>query len=173
MQLIPKEGPKIPNWLNILFYATIAVLVISIVVFLTLNYSLNKSRKTLEDLNEALVKQETATNLALEREVLDYREKIGDFSDLIETHVETSKVFEMVETNCHPRVTFSFFSLNSQENMLVLTGNTQNFENLGQQFLIFRGENLVKKTLIEKITISKTGQIDFTLALTLSPQIFE
>jgi hypothetical protein len=173
MQLIPKEGPKIPNWLNILFYAAIAVLVISIVVFLVLGHSLNKSRKTLEDLNEALVKQETAQNLALEKEVLGYQQKIGDFSNLIKEHVKTSKVFEILEKNTHPQIAFSYFSLNSPEKTLVLTGNTRNFENLGQQFLIFQRESMIEKTLIEKISIGKTGNIEFTFSLTLNPQIFK
>ena len=170
VELIPKEAPKLPTWLNILFYISLILLILVIAGFFILDHSSKKAQKTLNDLNEELVEKETPKNLSLEKEVLNYEKKIGDFSDLIENHLKTSKVFEIIEKDCHPQVRFTQFSLDSNQKTIILTGETQSFNNLGQQFLLFQNEDLIEETKIEKILIGKTGQVKFTFSFILKPQ---
>lgn len=172
IELIPKKVPQLPIWLNILFYVSLILLILVIAGFFILNHSSKKARNTLDDLNEELVEKETSKNLSLEKEVLNYEKKIGDFSNLIENHLKTSKVFGIIEKNCHPQVRFTQFSLESDQKTIVLTGETQSFHNLGQQFLLFQRENLIEKTKIENISIAKTGSVKFTFSFILKPQAF-
>ncbi len=173
MELIPKKTPELPYWLNILFYASLVLLIFSIISFFVLNHSIKKSQKTTEDLKESLIRIETPENLGLEKEILNYQKKIEDFPGLAKQHLETSKVFEFLQRVCHPRVMFSQFGLDARQGTLLLSGETQSFESLGQQYLIFKGESLIQNVDIEKISINKRGKVEFTFSISLDPKIFQ
>jgi hypothetical protein len=63
--------------------------------------------------------------------------------------------------------------LNSRQGALKIFGETQNFETLGQQILILRGEAAINKVNLEKVSIGKEGKINFDLSLFFNPDIFK
>lgn len=173
VEIIPKKAPLLPQWLNILFYFSLAFLIFSIASFFLLNNSIKKNQETLIDLEESLAERKTSENVSLEKEILKYQRKTDDFSQIIGGHLKTSEVFEILQKNCHPRVRFSQFNLESRQNYILLSGNTDSFESLGQQLLIFKGEALVRGADLEKVSINKEGGISFSLSLPLDPKIFK
>ena len=108
-EIIPKELPKLPGWLNILFYVLIFLLIVFIISFFVLNNSLNNSLKNLEDLESIVIKDKTPQDIALETEVLSYKEKIQDFKFISEEHKENTKSFTFLEEITHPFVWFSSY----------------------------------------------------------------
>jgi len=172
MEIIPKETPKIPPWLDILFYFAIGFLVLVFIASFVINQPLKSSQETLEDLESTLAK-EVSERASLKNEILTYQKKINDFSFLIDNHRNVSKIFAFMENQCHPKVWFSGFSLNAEERMVTLTGEAQDFESLGQQMLILRDEKMIKSVGLLNISMKKEGKITFNLSISFDPLIFK
>lgn len=173
MEIIPKETPRLPEWLNILFYILIFLFVASIVSIFILNSSLSNSLEDLSSLEIIILQKETPENASLEDKILVYRDKIRDFSYLADQHLMTSKVFGIVEGFCHPKVWFSNFGLDSRKGELSLNGKTDDFKNLGQQLLILKDEESITGYTLKEALIDSDGKIDFTLLINLSPETLE
>ena len=169
VELIPKQVPEIPKWLNVLFYFSLALLVLTIASFFTLGGFINDGQETLEDLNQILLSKKTPERMALEEEVLNYEKKFGDFAFLSEGHLEISDIYPLIEESTHPQVWFSQFTLDAGENIVNLSGKAQNFEVLGQQMLILEEKDFVRNLHLDSAGINKQGKVDFTL--TFSPSL--
>lgn len=168
VEIIPKKVAPLSHWVNILFYFSLFLLVFCIAVFFILGSSVKKSQKSLTDLNNAFLSAKTSERVSLEKEILKYQKKTEDFSEVAGEHLETSKVFDLIQKDCHPKVWFSQFNLDSKGNQIDLSGETQSFESLGQQLLIFQGEDFIESVNLEKVSISKEGKIGFSLSLSLA-----
>jgi len=170
MEIIPKETPRLPEWLNILFYILIFIFVVSIISIFILNSSLSNSLEELSSLETTILQKESPENVSLEDKILLYKDKIRDFSYLVDQHLITSKVFGIVEGFCHPKVWFSNFELNSREGELSLNGKADDFKTLGQQLLILKDEESIISYTLKDALIGNDGKIDFTILINLSPE---
>jgi len=171
VELIPKEAPRLPKWLNTLFYVSFALLFLSIIGYFILDNSIKSSQKNLDDLKETLVKNKTTEKVALEREIINYDRKIDNLSVLLSQHLVPSGIFELLQDSCLPQVYYSQFSLDAKQASLILSGTTQSFETLGQQFLVLKGSDWVEEVKLDKISISKEGKVTFDLSLSLNPSV--
>ncbi|HUV81171.1 MAG TPA: hypothetical protein VMW21_01470 [Patescibacteria group bacterium] len=165
VEIIPKEPAKPSKTLNLLFYLAIFLLFFSVISYFILSGFLKKTEEEAAALASALVQTEESS---LEKEILTAKKKIEDFSSLIVRHLTPSEVFEIVEKNCHPKVWFSQFSLSSREKTLKVSGETDNFETLGQQIFILEEETALAKVTLESFSITSEGRINFELSLTLN-----
>ena len=165
VEIIPKEPAKPSKTLNLLFYFAIFLLFFSVISYFILSGFLKKTEEEAAALASALVQTEESS---LEKEILTAKKKIEDFSSLIVRHLTPSEVFEIVEKNCHPKVWFSQFSLSSREKTLKVSGETDNFETLGQQIFILEEETALAKVTLESFSITSEGRINFELSLTLN-----
>lgn len=173
VEIIPKEAPKISQWKNILFYFSLALLIFSVVSYFILDNSLREHQEKMVELKLALVEQVTPEKNILEKEILDYQKKIEDFSQLIRQNLKTSEIFTIIQKNSHPKTWFQQFNLDAKQAQVTLSGQTQSFESLGQQLLIFREEDVVKSANLGGISISQEGRIGFDFSLSLDPKIFK
>jgi len=83
-----------------------------------------------------------------------------------------SKFFDFIQESTHPKVWFSAVEVNRNENQATLGGSAENFQALGQQFLIFKNSPLIKNISLSNIIIGKNGRVEFSLRLRFDPQIF-
>ncbi|MFH1714314.1 MAG: hypothetical protein ABH831_01860 [Candidatus Nealsonbacteria bacterium] len=173
VDIIPKEAPKLPAWLNILFYILFIIFVITIISLFLLNSSLNKSLKSFEELESTLAEGDTEEEINLENDVLASQKRLQDFSFLADQHLSISKAFSVIESFTHPEVQFLDFDLNSRTGSLSLRGETESFKTLGQQMLILKDKELVTGYQLDTASINKDGRIDFSLSITLSPKLLK
>ncbi|PIP24740.1 MAG: hypothetical protein COX33_00245 [Candidatus Nealsonbacteria bacterium CG23_combo_of_CG06-09_8_20_14_all_36_125] len=173
MEIIPKPAKKLPLWQNILFYFSIALLLITISGYFILDHFLKNSEKTIQDLELRLAREETAEEISLEKEVFSWQKKIGDFSKLIKEHALASNFFIFLEKSCHPEVYFSQVGLKPMNSEAILSGQAENFPVLGQQISILKSKKEIKNLNLSNISIGKKGKADFTLNLLLDPNIFK
>lgn len=175
VEIIPKQKSSVQTlpWLNYFFNFSLILLIVSIFVFLILTILENRANHTLKKLEEDFKKIKTTERLNMEKEVITYEKKISDFLFLIENHKITSNLFNYLETITHPSVYFFNLGFNTDENKLTLNGKTDNFQTLGQQFLIFRNEKLIEKVNLTKISFGEEGNIVFSFEIFLSPEIFK
>lgn len=173
VEIIPKKVFTLPRWFSFLFYFSLALLFFSIIYIVLNHFNIKKSQEALADLEQALIEEETSEKIALEKEMLNYERKIKNFSQLINQHLKTSKIFEFLQENCHPKVYFNSFSLDSRQRIAIVSGETDSFESLGQQYLILKANPDVKGVTLSNISIAKMGKINFNLSISLDSKLLK
>jgi len=174
IDIIPKRiTAKPPILLNVLFYLSLTLLIISILSYFALFLFQKNSQKTLNDLEKKIALKGTPEEKALEAKILLYQDKINNFSDLINSHQLNSNFFNFLESLTHPQIFFSKADLKIREGHVFISGIAENFEVLGQQFLIFKEESFVKNVSLLKASVGKDGKIEFDLDLVFDPAQFK
>lgn len=173
MEIIPKQSQRMPEWLDVIFYLSLILLVCSVIGFFILNHSVGKARESLKSIDYKLANQTTTERVSLEKEILIQEDKINSFSLLLDNHFKNSNVFEYFQGLCHPKVSFSQFVLNSKSGTITAAGETQSFITLGQQLMIYQKDPLTKKVDISQITMDRFGKIGFSLSLSFDPVILK
>jgi hypothetical protein len=173
VEIIPKPIEKVPSYQKKLFYFSIFLFLSLIVSYFILTSLLQKSETLLSNLTETISRGKTSEIISLEKEDLNYQKKIQNFFPLLENHKFPSRFFEFFETNTHPRVFFSKISLNSQDSLADLTGQTDSFFTLGQQLSIFEKRPEVVTLNLTQVSIGRAGKIEFTLNLSFNPNFLK
>jgi len=125
------------------------------------------------DLEDQIAQVGTMEEKALELKVLTSKERIDDFSKLFQDHKKSSNFFKLMEESCHPQVWFSEVSLDSDRGEVLISGKSPNFQILGQQLFMLRGQDLIKEINLSSLSIGKGGETEFIFSLLLEPQIFK
>lgn len=173
IEIIPKEITKPSRWQITLLYFSIFLLLVAILGYFALNYYfIKKADQEFQRLNDELTKARTPERVAIEKEVLDYQEKIEDFSSLILGYKKSSNFFDFIESITHPKVSFSELNLNPTTNQAGLSGRTDSFQALGEQLLIFQNAELIRSLTLSGIGVREEGKIDFNFNLSLDPILF-
>jgi len=173
IEIIPKRKIEVPAREDILFVLSLVLLILSLGAFFGLNYYQKKNSKTLRDLEEILTKEKTKEEITLEQKVLEVKEKIEKISLLLPSHKESSNFFSFLEKVTHPKVFFSDLELKPEKGRVELQGKAEDFRILGQQLSIFKKEGLIENTNLSKASIGKEGGIEFSINLSLKPEIFK
>lgn len=171
MEIIPKETPKIPPWIDILFYLSVGLLIFVFISYFLVLQSIKATESKQAEEQEKL-DAETSKSAKLREEILTYQKKINDFSSVIKGHLEASNAFAFIEGQCHPKAWISDFSLNVAEGKIMISGQAQSFTVLGQQMLIFKEERTIKSANLDSISMEKGGVIGFNITLSLEPSVF-
>ena len=172
VEIIPKKIPT-PHWINYLFYLYLILLICSFVSYLFLNYALAKSQTSLQEIKDAIAKEETLEKVSLEREILTSQQKIQNFSKIIGQYLISSKIFGFFQENCHPKVYFKNFNLISGSGLAVVSGETDSFKSLGQQELIFANNSDIKEAVLSNVSMGKEGVISFSFSVYFKAGIFK
>ena len=173
VEIIPKPIPKLPFWQTFFSYFAIILLVLSLLSYLFLHFSLQKTSQILGNLEETLAREKTPAEIALETKVFGYQKKIATFSQLMTERKKSSKIFPFLEKICHPQVWFQRVNLSLETLQVEISGESENFQVLGQQLLILKKEPLIKDLNLSKIAFGKEGKANFTISFTFSPAILK
>ena len=71
------------------------------------------------------------------------------------------------------RISYVFPPITILPPKLVVSGEAETFLVLGQQFQIFKQENLIKSVNLARISMGREGGVDFSFNLLLDPIIFK
>lgn len=172
IEIIPKKVVEPSPWQNTLLYFFISLLLVSILGYFALDYFVKEADRNLQELKEELIEARSPQQIALEKEILDYREKIEDFSFLLISHQKTSNFFDFLEKITHPEVFFSELNLDTKESRVRLYGQAESFQTLGQQLLIFQKSEFIQGLRLPEIRIREEGKIEFVFDFSLDPELF-
>lgn len=174
VELIPKRGrKKVLPLQNIIFFASLLALLLTVGGYIFLFFSVNKASLDLKNIEGEVTQKGTAAEKQLESEVFDVQKRINNFSTIISQHQKISPLFLKIQENAHPQVWFNSFDLEAKTKILELRGQTLNFQTLAQQLSILRGESLFKEIKLSELSIGEKGQAEFSFNITLDPQIFK
>jgi len=172
VEIIPKATSKTSKGLSIVLYVAIFLLLAAVAIFFILNNFLAKAGEESNSLKAEISQIMTPDKVELEQGILSSKVKIDRFVNLIDRHLFSSKVFEIIEKSTHPQVWFTEFDLDSREKTIALSGETQSFETLGQQIFIMRNEEAISSVELEDLTINADGRVEFNISLTLKSNAF-
>ena len=173
MDIIPRKKEKLFRWQETLFYSLIGLFLLMILIFSVLSYFQKQSLTELRDMEQLLTAQKTLQKIALEKEILNEQKKINDFSLLLGNHLIATNFFAFLEKTSHPKIRYSQVSLNPLEGQAMVSGYSDSFSSLGQQFQILNQEPSVQKANLSKISLEKKGEISFTFDFSLEPNLFK
>lgn len=173
VDIIPKPIKKLPQWQNILFYFVVVSPLAAILTYALLFYLENKSLSELQNIEEQIAKVGTSEEKILEREILDDKKKISDFSTLLSSRQKSLNFFEFLEKTVHPKAWFSGLELYPQTSKATIAGKAEDFKVLDQQLLILRAEDLIENIALSELSIAKDGETQFILELSFDPQMLK
>jgi len=173
VEIIPKETAKLPGWLNNLLFIFLVVLLLSILSYFILNSFVKNASNALQGMTNTLNELRSQERSAAEREVLKYNNKIGYFFSLLDSHLENAKIFNLVERSTHPQIWFTKFNLSATDDKAIFSGKARDFANLGQQIMIFKQSDWVSAVDLQKVSISKEGNVDFELLVSIKSGILK
>jgi len=172
VEIIPKTIEKSPLWQDILFYFSIGLFLASIFSFFVLDNSQKKAEDSLQNLEQSLSKAGTAGQVNLEKEIQITEKQIDDFSQVLDSHIYPSKIFDFLGKIIHPKARFKQTSLDAVKSEVSVSGEAESLTALQQQIFIFQKEPLIKSFVLNSFSIGEKGKIDFNFNLLLNPQIF-
>jgi len=172
--LIPKEAPRQPIWLNILFFFSFIVFVCVMVVFFVV-ISVEKSYKNqLVQIQGEITALESDENKALEAEIVKYEKKINNFDIMAKDHLIVLNLFKFVQDRTLDLVWYPKFTLNTEKNEVKVSGVAKDFEVLGYQTLAFENQFPIKEMNLSTVSLDeKESGVKFELSLILKPEIFK
>jgi len=175
IEIVPKPKVKEIPWLKIALSLFVALLLIALLSYLALFFYQNRLSKELALLENQL--ERTEEEEELERRVLLYQQKIADYGILLAEHQLKYqlplKIFEFLEKNTHPDIWFSEFNLDSENNIVRVSGYTNNFETLSQQMFILQKQETLKSIDLSNVSINREKGIEFEFTLIFDPKIIK
>lgn len=182
IEIIPKEKTKKISWQNIVAGILIAIGVVLMASYFGLSFYQKKLNNKLADVTKKL--ERTPSESSLEKEISVYQEKIRDFGSLLNAHQYTTNLFTFLEKLTHPRIWFSTFGFSSDKNvpdknvpdknvLVDISGQADNFEDLGRQALIFEKQEFIKNVKLSDVSVGREGKMEFEFQLTIDPQILK
>jgi len=171
--IIPKPIKKTPRIYEFAPHIVFGLVLVVVLAYVVLFYFENKTSKTLWDLEEKIAQVGTMEEKNLETQILLDKQKIDDFSKLFAGRQRISNFFKFLEENCHPKIWFNKLELSPSDSQAVVSGETSNFETLGQQIAIFQSQEMVKNIEISDLNIDKNGRASFNFTISLDPEIFK
>ena len=174
IQLTPqrKEITDKTLWVTILFYFSLALFLVAGASYFVLDYFVANSSDELAAVETDIRQASSEEEEAQEKEVLKKQELIKNFSKLLAEHRFVSSFFTDLELWCHPRVWFSQIGLSVNDSSVSLSGQTDNFQTLGQQMIVLKNNQLVKNIDLSNISMGTESRINFNLNIVFNPQIF-
>ncbi len=159
-------------WMDVVFYFVISLLISTVlcyVIFAAKNSFLRQDiEKQIEELNKVGTEQQKAD----EKDVINYKKKITDFTGLMQNHQFTSNVFAFMQQRTMPNVWFKQFSLNEKSATVQLSGEADDLDAVSRQIAVLEKDKYVKS--LSTLTSSGDGSArnSFSTNLVLSSDIF-
>ncbi len=183
IEIIPKSTGKSSFLLNILFYLSIILLLSCIFSSFFLVRSQKLALEKVREIDNKISSEKTQEWVSLEKELKVKKKKIDDFLALIGEHKSPSKLFAFSEGTfsetknfgrlIHPKVQVLNFSLDIKNLKVKISGLTENFITLEQQYLIFQSEPLIKEVNLSSTSFGREGKINFSFELSFDPSVFK
>ncbi len=159
-------------WVDVLFYFAISVFIATILcyfIFVTKNYF---QRQDIQAKVDALQEVGTEEQKQHEEVVLDYEQRIADFSELFKNHEFATNVFAFLQMQTMPNIWFREFNMNRKSASVGLSGEADSMDILGKQMLSLEKNEYIRNLGNLTSTLGTSSRVQFDVALSLDPKIF-
>ena len=162
-------------WMDVLFYFAVALLMSTMFCYIIFVVKNNMQRQDIKEETAKLQTVGTDEQKAHETYVVDYKDKINDFSNLFQAHEFASNVFAFMQAQTLPNVWFSHFDLDEQSDSVQLSGEADSVDALSRQVANFESQD--NKQYIKSIgtinsMLGNSARVQFSIDLELNQNIF-
>ena len=172
IQIIPRPEERKPVLPEVLFYFSLALVVIAAASYFILANMLQKTGSSILAIDKEMAELDSSPVRQLEVKIMEYQKKINDFSRLIGGYKYSSQIFPFIEGLSHPDLSFSDFNASIDSNTVSVSGTAQSFQTVAQQLMIFRNDKLIKDVALTEVSLGEKGGIPFAFDLVLAPGVF-
>ncbi len=172
IKIIPKPKAKITGWLNILYWLSIILLIVSVVGFFFVKKQISSLEEKSEEVSRQINEVAEEEERNLEKELFAVSRKIKNFLELFEKYKSTTEFFNFLKSSSHPKIRFLTLNLNSENYTVNLEGEAENFQVLGEQFLVLNENENVKDLRLSNTSLNREGKVRFNLSFVLSEELF-
>lgn len=168
--LIPKNLQKtsyIRGGLDV--FLRLALLIFLVVAVLTgglylyRNFLANSLARARADLKKLEVEFDPITILELER----VSNSIAASRELLRAHPKSPAVFNLIEANVLPAVSFNTFSLSSEKKTVILLGESASYADVSAQAGVFEALPEISNVTFSNLGLREAGTVGFTLNMVL------
>lgn len=171
--IIPKPIKKPSRIYRFAPYIAFGLVGAVLLAYVALVYFESRASKTMGKIQDRIAQVGTKDEKVIEAEVLLNKKQIDDFVKLFAGHQRVLNFLKFLEANSHPEIWFNKLTLSVEDSQVVLSGETSNFETLGQQIVVFQNQELVKDVEISDLSVAKNGRAAFTFTISLDSEIFK
>lgn len=172
VQIIPQPERKFPPLERIFFYFSIVIFFFSLFYYFYLFSQVRVYQKKIEEIEKKISSFKTPEMEKIEHTILETKEKISNFSELIKSRYFASKFFPFLENRVHPKIYFSKIEVNFENLEALLFGQSEDFYSLHQQYKIL-SEDPKLKTSLENISLTKEGTVEFSFKINFKRDILK
>lgn len=168
-----KEKRELPSWVGWAFYISVGIMGVILICYVIFSIKVYLQEKAVSELNKKIAVYGSQDQKAIEKQVMDFKKQLKDFSGVIANHKISSNVFAFIEQKTLPKIWFSSFDLSETTNDIRLSGTAESMEVLSQQVLAFeKSTDYVKHISIMDSQVDIAGKISFLISLSFDPNIF-
>jgi hypothetical protein len=168
MVVTSKQPEKEPS---ILFYLSILILIFSIFSYFIL-FGLEKEAETvIKKVEKKLEEKKQEEIISLEKKVQEWEKKIKSFNLLLQNHSFPSQFFPFFQEKILPKIFIKKFSLDLKDLKVEATGETNEFDILGQQIMVFEKEPRISNLEIGDFNLTSDQKIEFKLKFNFDKEI--
>ncbi len=109
----------------------------------------------------------------LDTEVISFQKHLNNLKRMLNDHIYYSNVFDLIEKNTVPTVSFESFDGDVPSKKIQLKGKAISFSSLAKQVVAFREAEEISKVDFSSASIGVDGGIGFDLSLFLKQEMFE
>lgn len=159
-------------WVDVIFYFAISLLIAVIFCYIIFLVKNNFQREDIKKETAALETVGTDQQKEYENSVVNYGNKIRDFTILFKEHEFASNVLAFMQTQTMPNIWFKQFSLDEKNNGVQLSGESDTMDAFSRQVAIFEKNKYVKSVGALSSVLGDSAKVQFNMNLVLEQNIF-
>lgn len=159
-------------WMDVIFYFVISLLIATVFCYLIFLVKNNFQREDIKKEIAALKTVGTEQQKGFEKEVINYRNKINDYSGLLANHEFASNTFAFMQAQTMPNIWFTQFSLDEKNRAIKLSGEADNIDAFSRQVAVFEKNEYVKSVGALNSALGDSSRVQFSMNLVLDQNIF-
>ncbi len=168
VQVIPRKIAQQGSFIKkALPWFSLLLIVIAVGLYFLFDYQGKKKEVLLEETKKELAITQTPEQIELQKRVLGFQKRIEDVVLLLENKEKVSDSLKFLETYIHPKIYFSYLSVDFKGRSLKLDGVSSDFTSLGQQISAFQQDPFIKSVELSSVGLSDQGDVRFAITLYL------
>lgn len=160
--------------IDYLFYLSSILLAVVVFSYLIFNFKIRLQSEAVQDIEKKILGLNTEERQAYDKKIIDYRKKINDFAEILNSHRIASSIFSFLEEKTMGNIWFSNFDMQESDSGIKLSGETENMESLSRQIEVFENsKDYVRGVNVLNSQANSGGKISFLLSISFDPKVFD
>lgn len=146
------------------------VVVLAIALYIGVALYVSSLESSLSSVNQQLIAIENGRDKKLEKRLLNLNRQLTIIGPLLANHIKWSKGFKIFQSSINPKVRIKSLTVSLLDNKLIFNGSTDSYITVAKQIAAFFSNDTYKDIELGKVTLLKTGEVEFSAEITFDPE---